>query len=157
VISPRKLAVTLTALGCAGLLGCGSGATSSVAPALPPASVSAPPSGATLTPPPKPPPPTGAQSQPNGAAQPPAGQPTAGQPPAGQPTAGQTSPGGAKLPSIGSDPAKALADAGPKGQAYLKALRDAGVPIQPGVEGVYILFAQVTCEAKANGTPRQDS
>lgn len=105
--------------------------------------------------------PTGAQSQPNGAAQPPAGQPTAGQPtagqpPAGQPTAGQTSPGGAKLPSIGSDPAKALADAGPKGQAYLKALRDAGVPIQPGVEGVYILFAQVTCEAKTNGTPRQD-
>ncbi|MDQ2722139.1 MAG: DUF732 domain-containing protein [Actinomycetota bacterium] len=59
------------------------------------------------------------------------------------------------LPS-GGDPAKAVADAGPKGQDYLQALRAAGVPVQPGLEGIYILFADATCDAKAKGTSRQD-
>lgn len=98
-----------------------------------------------------PPPPaktTGAQANPTGAAQPPAAKP-----PAAQPTA--TKPGSVPLPS-GGDPAKAVADAGPKGQDYLQALRAAGVPVQPGLEGIYILFAKATCDAKAKGTSRQD-
>ncbi len=98
-----------------------------------------------------PPPPaktTGAQANPTGAAQPPAAKP-----PAAQPTA--TKPGSVPLPS-GGDPAKAVADAGPKGQDYLQALRAAGVPVQPGLEGIYILFADATCDAKAKGTSRQD-
>lgn len=91
---------------------------------------------------------TGAQANPTGAAQPPAAKP-----PAAQPTA--TKPGSVPLPS-GGDPAKAVADAGPKGQDYLQALRAAGVPVQPGLEEIYILFAKATCDAKAKGTSRQD-
>ncbi len=176
----RKLAIALTALGCAGLLGCSSSSKTPVAPALPPASVSAsassdstapsapsapaapsgsaaalstapnasaiPTSGVAVPPPPAKT--TGAQANPTGAAQPPAAKP-----PAAQPTA--TKPGSVPLPS-GGDPAKAVADAGPKGQDYLQALRAAGVPVQPGLEGIYILFAKATCDAKAKGTSRQD-
>jgi len=98
--------------------------------------------------PPRPAKTTGAQSNPPGAAQPPAAKP-----PAAQLTA--TKPGSVPLPS-GGDPAKAVADAGPKGQDYLQALRAAGVPVQPGLEGIYILFAKATCDAKAKGTSRQD-
>jgi len=173
----RKLAIALTALGCAGLLGCSSSSKTPVAPALPPASVSASassnstapsapaaPSGAAAAPstapnasaiptsgvavPPPPAKTTGAQANPTGAAQPPAAKP-----PAAQPTA--TKPGSVPLPS-GGDPAKAVADAGPKGQDYLQALRAAGVPVQPGLEEIYILFAKATCDAKAKGTSRQD-
>jgi len=176
----RKLAIALTALGCAGLLGCSSSSKTPVAPALPPAAVSASassgstapsapsapaaPSGSAAAPstapnasaiptsgvavPPPPAKTTGAQANPTGAAQPPAAKP-----PAAQPTA--TKPGSVPLPS-GGDPAKAVADAGPKGQDYLQALRAAGVPVQPGLEGIYILFAKATCDAKAKGTSRQD-
>ena len=181
----RKLAIALTALGCAGLLGCSSSSKTPVAPALPPAAVSASassgstapsapsapaaPSGSAAAPSTAPnasaiptsgvavlPPPaktTGAQANPTGAAQPPAAQPPAAKPPAAQPTA--TKPGSVPLPS-GGDPAKAVADAGPKGQDYLQALRAAGVPVQPGLEEIYILFAKATCDAKAKGTSRQD-
>ena len=173
----RKLAIALTALGCAGLLGCSSSSKTPVAPALPPAAVSASassdstapsapaaPSGSAAAPstapnasaiptsgvavPPPPAKTTGAQANPTGAAQPPAAKP-----PAAQPTA--TKPGSVPLPS-GGDPAKAVADAGPKGQDYLQALRAAGVPVQPGLEEIYILFAKATCDAKAKGTSRQD-
>ncbi len=183
-MSLRKLTVSLTALGCAGLLGCGSGSDSAVAPALPPASVtssasaeSTPPtapsvptippvpsvnSGAPRAPtaPPAPGNPTGAP-QPGAtttAPRPPVAQPNQPTQPTqptqpNQPAAPQQP--GAPLPQVGSpDPSKAAAEAGPKGQTYLKALHDGGVPGDSQLDGIYILFARATCQAKQRGDSR---
>jgi len=183
-MSLRKLTVSLTALGCAGLLGCGSGSDSAVAPALPPASVtssasaeSTPPtapsvptippvpsvnSGAPRAPtaPPAPGNPTGAP-QPGAtttAPRPPVAQPNQPTQPTqptqpNQPAAPQQP--GAPLPQVGSpDPSKAAAEAGPKGQTYLKALHDGGVPGDSQLDDIYILFAKATCQAKQRGDSR---
>lgn len=178
VTSLRKFSVALTALACAGLLGCGSGGDKGVTPALPPASVSASPSTDASAPnspgptpsstaPAGPSAPDGSSAAPNPAApnQPaptaapnqPAPSAAAPNQPAPNPATpnqpAQPSPG-ASLPSLPSDPAKALADSGPKGQAYLQALHAGGVPSDPRIDGIYILFAQATCQAEQRGNSR---
>lgn len=177
-MSLRKLTVSLTALGCAGLLGCGSGSDSAVAPALPPASVTSS-ASAESTPPTAPSVPTippvpsvnsgapraptapPAPGNPTGAPQPGATT-TAPRPPVAQPNQ-PTQPNqpaapqqpGAPLPQVGSpDPSKAAAEAGPKGQTYLKALHDGGVPGDSQLDDIYILFAKATCQAKQRGDSR---
>lgn len=177
-MSLRKLTVSLTALGCAGLLGCGSGSDSAVAPALPPASVtssasaeSTPPTASSVaTVPPVPSVNSGAPRAPTAPPAPgnPTGAPqpgattTAPRPPVAQPNQ-PTQPNqpaapqrpGAPLPQVGSpDPGKAVAEAGPKGQTYLKALHDGGVPGDSQLDGIYILFARATCQAKQRGDSR---
>lgn len=59
------------------------------------------------------------------------------------------------MPQVGSpDPSKAAAEAGPKGQTYLKALHDGGVPGDSQLDDIYILFAKATCQAKQRGHSR---
>ncbi len=59
------------------------------------------------------------------------------------------------MPQVGSpDPSKAAAEAGPKGQTYLKALHDGGVPGDSQLDDIYILFAKATCQAKQRGDSR---
>lgn len=169
--SLRKFSVCLTTLACAGLLGCGSSNDNGVTPALPPASVSASPNGDAAVPPtpsgaapggtsaPAVPPipgnPTGAVGQPGSPTAAP--NPAAPNPAAPNPGA-QNQPGQpnnpATLPSLANDPAKALADSGKKGQDYLKALQAGGIPSNPKLDGIYILFAQATCQAEQKGNSR---
>lgn len=172
--SLRKLSLAVTAVACVGLLGCGSGGDSAVAPALTPAPATTPssagPSPSTdPTPSTSPAPPAESSNAPapsggtvapgtsaptappaGPAAPPPANTTVAPPPPGAQPT----QPGTAALPPVGTDANKALADAGPQGQAYLKALQAGGVPNNAAVNGLYVLLAQTTCQAKAQGEAR---
>lgn len=47
-----------------------------------------------------------------------------------------------------------MAQSGPKGQAYLAAIHKGGIPGNTAVDGLYILFAEATCKAKAQGDTR---
>ena len=59
------------------------------------------------------------------------------------------------MPQVGGqDPGKAVADAGEKGQTYLKALHDRGIPGDSQLDNIYVLFAQATCQAKQRGDSR---
>ncbi|MGZ4559232.1 MAG: hypothetical protein ACXVGB_11255 [Mycobacteriaceae bacterium] len=158
MMSLRKFTVSLTALAFAGLLGCSSGGGNAIAPALSAVSASASPGAsdsASATPGASSalvPAPTTAPVNPTAALV----NPTTPQP--ANPTAGiQTTAAapGAPLPSLSNSPEKALADSGPKGQAYLKLIHDGGIPGNSQVDGLYILFAQATCQAKLKGDSRE--
>lgn len=62
-------------------------------------------------------------------------------------------PGAAPLPPVG-DPAQAVAAAGPRGQTYLQSLHSRGIVANPGLDGIYVLFGQAVCSAKAKGDSR---
>ncbi len=56
-------------------------------------------------------------------------------------------------PAEGHTPEEIVAEAGPRGQDYLRALRARGVPAL-GMDSVEISFANGTCTALASGMPR---
>lgn len=56
-------------------------------------------------------------------------------------------------PAEGRTPEEIVAEAGPRGQDYLRALRARGVPAL-GMDSVEISFANGTCTALASGMPR---
>ena len=64
-------------------------------------------------------------------------------------------PGGTP-PAAASDPAQALAAAGPQGKTYLNLLHDRGIVPNAQLDGIYVLFGQAVCSAKARGTARPD-
>lgn len=56
-------------------------------------------------------------------------------------------------PAEGHTPEEIVAEAGPRGQDYLRALRARGIPAL-GMDSVEISFANGTCTALASGMPR---
>lgn len=59
------------------------------------------------------------------------------------------------VPAEGRTPEEIVAEAGPRGQDYLRALRARGVPAL-GMDSVEISFANGTCTALASGMPRTE-